>query len=579
MAFQVSPGVQVKEIDATNVVPAVSTSIGGFVGSFVWGPVNEVITVSSENELAGIFGTPDSTTSKHFLTAASFLKYGNALKVARADASDMKNATDGTALKIKNEDHYDQLEAAGSLTGTFVAKYPGALGNSLKVEICSSVAAFTNWTGGTGEPDPKNAFDAAPGTSDSASAAGASEDEIHVAIIDEDGLWSGTKGTILETFAFLSLSSQGKKSDGTTNYYKDVINRQSEYVWWSGHNSAFDSTDASGSGESAVPATSGAGEGFTSGEAFANSSSIQGVSLAGGVSANDGAHGDITTTFDVCFADSETVDVNLLFAYPDASAHNIANKLITICEARKDCMAFVSPPIASSANGGSVANVVTWANTLPSTSYASTDSSAVYVYDKYNDVNIYIGACGLLAGLCANTDNVADAWFSPAGVTRGQLLGVIKLALNPKKADRDTLYKARVNPLVSFPGQGTMLFGDKTLLSKPSAFDRINVRRLFIVIEKAISTAAKGQLFEFNDEFTRAQFRNLLEPFLRDVKGRRGVTDFKVVCDETNNTGQVIDANRFVADIFIKPSRSINFISLNFIATRTGVDFTEIAGV
>lgn len=568
MAFQVSPGVQVKEIDATNVVPAVSTSIGGFVGAFNWGPVEEVTTVSSENELASIFGTPDSDTAKYFLTAASFLKYGNALKVVRAEKSDMKNATDGTALLIKNKDHYDSLS---SLSGTFVAKYPGVLGNSLKVEICSNATSFGVWTDSVTGINPKDSFDSAPGTSASAAAAGATNDEIHVAVIDEDGVWSGTKGTILEVFQFLSLSPQGKKSDGTTNYYKDVINNQSEYVWWSGHNSAFNAgTD---------PVTSAAGGNFVNGQAFTVSNTIVSASLAGGVSDNAPAAGDITSSFDL-LADAETVDVNLLFAYPDANGQKtIAEKLITICNARKDCMAFVSPPVADSASGGSVANVIEWANTLPSTSYASTDSSAVYVYDKYNDVQRWIGASGLLAGLCANTDNVADAWFSPAGVTRGQLLGVAKLALNPKKADRDSLYKARVNPLVSFPGQGTMLFGDKTLLSKPSAFDRINVRRLFIVIEKAISTAAKGQLFEFNDEFTRAQFRNLLEPFLRDVKGRRGVTDFKVICDETNNTGQVIDANRFVADIFIKPSRSINFISLNFIATRTGVDFTEIAGV
>ena len=243
-------------------------------------------------------------------------------------------------------------------------------------------------------------------------------------------------------------------------------------------------------------------------------------------------------------------------------------------------MAFVSPPIEDTVGTSSpAADVKVWADSLPSTSYASTDSTALYVYDKYNDVYRWIGAAGHMAGLCANADNVADAWFSPAGVNRGQLLGVTKLAFNPKKADRDTLYKARVNPIVAFPGQGTMLYGDKTLLSKPSAFDRINVRRLFIVLEKAIATAAKAQLFEFNDEFTRAQFRNMVEPFLRDVKGRRGLTDFLVVCDTTNNTGEVIDGNRFVSDIYVKPARSINFITLNFIATRTGVDFNEIAGV
>lgn len=242
-------------------------------------------------------------------------------------------------------------------------------------------------------------------------------------------------------------------------------------------------------------------------------------------------------------------------------------------------MAFVSPPIEDTVGSSAPAtDVMAFANGLTSSSYASCDSSALYVYDKYNDVYRYIGAAGHVAGLCANASTVADAWFSPAGVNRGQLLGVTKLAYNPNKADRDTLYKGRVNPLVSFPGQGMMLFGDKTLLSKPSAFDRINVRRLFIALEKAISTAAKAQLFEFNDEFTRANFRNMVEPFLRDVKGRRGVTDFQVICDTTNNTGAVIDGNRFVADIFIKPARSINFITLNFIATRTGVDFSEIAG-
>ena len=555
MAFQVSPGVQVNEIDASGVIPAVSTSIGGFAGAFNWGPVEEVRTVGSETELASIFGTPDGNTAKYFLTAASFLKYGNALKVVRA-ASGHLNATDGTAKLVKNEDHYDSL----SHDGTFIARYPGVLGNAIEVQICpansTAFAAFAH----AGE------FDAAPGTSDSAAVGGHSNDELHIAIVDKTGAWTGTANTVLETFAFVSQASDSYKADGTSNYYKEVINRTSRYVWWTGHASGL--TDA---GESL--------SGQSSATAYVTGTAVITAAMAGGTDDNAPTHGELGTSYDL-LADAETVDVNLLFAYPDANgAKNIADKLISICNARKDCMAFVSPPIEDSVGTDTpAADVKTWADTLASTSYASTDSGAVYVYDKYNDVYRWLGASGLCAGLCANTDNVADAWFSPAGTTRGQLFGVTKLAYNPKKADRDMLYKARVNPLVSFPGQGTMLFGDKTLLSKPSAFDRINVRRLFIVIEKAVSTAAKGQLFEFNDEFTRAQFRNLLEPFLRDVKGRRGVTDFRVVCDTTNNTGQVIDANRFVADIFIKPSRSINFITLNFIATRTGVDFSEVAG-
>jgi phage tail sheath protein FI len=555
MAFQVSPGVQVNEIDASGVVPAVSTSIGGFVGSFNWGPVDEVRTVGSETELASIFGTPDSNTYKYFLTAASFLKYGNALKVVRA-ASGHLNATDGTAKLVKNDGHYDSL----SHDGTFIAKHPGILGNAIDVQICPANA--TAWAAFT----HAGSFDAAPGTSTSAAVGGHTNDELHIAIIDRTGAWTGAAGTVLETFQFVSQASDGKKADGTSNYYKDAINTASRYVYWTGHQSAL--TDAGESFASQASAT-----------AYVTGTSVLTSVMSSGVDDNAPTAGEIGTAIDL-LADAETVDVNLLFAYPDANGEQtIANKLITVCNARKDCMAFVSPPIEDSVGISTpAATVKAWVDGLASTSYASADSGALYVYDKYNDAYRWLGAAGLCAGLCANTDNVADAWFSPAGTTRGQLFGVAKLAYNPKKIDRDMLYKARVNPLVSFPGQGTMLFGDKTLLGKTGAFDRINVRRLFIVLEKAISVAAKGQLFEFNDEFTRAQFRNLLEPFLRDVKGRRGVTDFRVVCDTTNNTGQVIDANRFVADIFIKPSRSINFISLNFIATRTGVDFSEIAG-
>ena len=558
MAFQVSPGVQVKEIDASGVIPAVSTSIGGFAGSFNWGPVEEVRTVGSETELASIFGKPDSETFKYFLTAASFLKYGNALKVVRAKSGHL-NAADGTATLVKNRDHF---EAGGvTLDGTFVARYPGKLGNSLKVVICPADA--TAWAAFT----QADSFDGQPGTSDTATLYGHTKDELHVAVVDTDGTWSGTAGTVLETFQFVSQASDSVKSDGQSNYYKEVINRTSRYVYSSGHPTAL--TDC---GE-ALATQAVASTAYVTGTAAIESA------ITGGTDDNVPTTGEIGTGFDL-LADAETIDVNLLFAYPDANgSKDIADKLIAICNARKDCMAFVSPPINDSVGTSTpAADVKAWADTLPSTSYAATDSGAVYVYDKYNDVYRWLGAAGLCAGLCANTDDVADAWFSPAGVNRGQLFGVTKLAYNPKKADRDTLYKARVNPLVSFPGQGTMLFGDKTLLSKPSAFDRINVRRLFIVLEKAVATAAKAQLFEFNDEFTRAQFRNMLEPFMRDVKGRRGMTDFRVICDTTNNTGQVIDANRFVADIFIKPSRSINFITLNFIATRTGVDFSEIAG-
>ena len=563
MAFQVSPGVQINEIDATNVIPAVSTSIGGFAGSFNWGPTEEVCLVGSENELLEKFGTPDSNTAKYFLTAAAFLKYGNALKVVRVSSGHLNATADGSGQLVKNEEDYDNNYSGGSLSkGNWVAKYPGVLGNSLKVSMVTAGVSTSNYNAWAF----KGEFDEQPGTSDFAKDLGktSAADELHIAVVDEDGAISGTPNTVLEKFAFVSQASDVKNADGTTNFYKDVINAQSEWIYWADHDTSL--TDA---GET-VASQSGA---------MTTNTAVLDSSLAGGTDDNAPTVGEIALGYDL-FEDAETIDVNLLFAVPDANgANTIANDLISIATARKDCMAFVSPPLEDSVGASTPStDVLAFANTLTSSSYASCDSGALYVYDKYNDVYRYIGASGHMAGLCANADNVADAWFSPAGVNRGQLLGITKLAYNPTKAQRDELYKGRVNPIVSFPGQGTILFGDKTLLNRPSAFDRINVRRLFIVLEKAIATAAKAQLFEFNDEFTRAQFKNLVEPFLRDVKGRRGITDSLVICDGTNNTSQVIDANSFVADIFIKPARSINFITLNFIATRTGVEFSEISG-
>ena len=567
MAFQVSPGVQVKEIDATSVVPAVSTSIGGFAGSFNWGPVEQVVSIGSEKELLATFSTPDDNTALYFLTASAFLKYGNALKVVRA-ASGHDNATaDGSGLLIKNDDDYTNsgYDGGAGSVGEWAAKFPGDLGNSLKVEMVTADVTTSNYNAWAFNGQ----FDGKPGTSDYAINLGRSasyNDEIHVIVIDEDGLFTGTANTVLETFAFMSIGSDAKANDGTSNYYVDVINAGSDYIRWMDHKTTSPTWSA---GSTLKGSTSLAG-GFDT---------VDSKSLSGGTDDNSPTAAELAIAYDL-LEDAETVDVNLLFAVPDANGVNtIANDLISIANARKDCMAFVSPPIADTQGSSTpAADVKAFVDSLTSSSYASCDSTALYVYDKYNDKYRYIGAAGHVAGLCANTDQIADAWFSPAGVNRGQLLGVTKLAFNPKQADRDTLYKARANPIVSFPGQGTILFGDRTLLSKPSAFDRINVRRLFNTLEKAISTAAKAQLFEFNDEFTRAQFKNLVEPFLRDVKGRRGLSDFLVVCDNTNNTSQVIDSNQFVADIFIKPAKSINFITLNFVATRSGVEFNEIAG-
>ena len=557
MAFQVSPGVQVKEVDLTNVVPAVSTSIGAIAGAFQWGPVGEIRTIGSEKELVQVFGRPDAQTYKYFMPAAQFLQYGNSLRVVRAETDNLNATNDGSGIKITNESDYEATSIPAPVF--VVAKYPGTLGNSLAVSLCTARStAFPNWT-------YKNLFDSAPGTSSYAANRGGADDEMHIVVIDEDGAWTGEAGTVLETFAFVSQASDALAEDGTNNFYADVLNNQSAYVWFGNHDNATFP-------EMGSPAAN---------TTFTTSTDATTFTFSGATDDNTPTVGELTTAYDL-FSDAETLDVNLIIggespAGADGVTH--ANNLIALAEGRKDCVVFLSPRIADTVNNATAAaDVITWADQLTSTSYAVIDSTALYLYDKYNDVYRWVAASGATAGLCANTDNVADPWFSPAGLNRGQLLGVTKVAFNPKKADRDDLYKARVNPIVSFPGEGTVLFGDKTALAKPSAFDRINVRRLFITLEKAVATASKFQLFEFNDEFTRAQFRNLIEPFLRDVKGRRGITDFLVVCDDTNNTGQVVDSNQFVADIYIKPARSINFITLNFVATRTGVEFSEIVG-
>ena len=563
MAFQVSPGVQVREIDLTNVVPAVSTSIGAVAIASTKGPIGEIVTVTSEKDLVDKFGVPTDDTAPYFFNAAAFLKYGNNLKVVRAAGTGAKNATAGTSsagtgLLIKNKDQYEASFANGQATqGVFAARTAGALGNSIAVSyVTANVTAWGAW-------DYADQFDSKPGTSPYTTSKNGSNDEMHIIVIDHDGLITGQAGTVLERFAYVSQARDAKKFDGSTNYYKEVINGTSNYIWWLDHESTL--TNA----------------GQTANRTFTTETTPYEKTLAGGADGATVDEGDLDDAYQL-FNDAETIDVNLLIGAPSLEGSNgqtQANNLIAIAENRKDLVAFVSPPISATVTSTTpMADVIDFAADLTASSYSVMDSTALKVYDKYNDVYRWIPAAGHVAGLCANTDNVADAWFSPGGFTRGQLLGITKIAFNPKKAERDELYKNSINPITAFPGQGTVLFGDKTMQRKPSAFDRINVRRLFIVLEKAIATAAKYQLFELNDEFTRAMFRNMTEPFLREIKGRRGITDFKVVCDSTNNTGEIIDSNQFIADIYIKPARSINFITLNFIATRTGVDFAEIGG-
>jgi hypothetical protein len=855
MAFQLSPGINVSEIDLTTVVPAVATSDGAIAGVFRWGPIGQRILIDSENLLVNRFGKPTNHNAETWFTAANFLAYSNRLYVSRAAKvtgatpqltitatavsstnellfSNVFTVADTTALEagmyitqssntlvlnaaslpyivsvnatavvlskkasvntaspttayfarpdttysavavdasntsavvanlvnqiVKNENEYTSKEGNFDLDVLYVAKFPGALGNSIKVSVVDNANSFssniavanstanvaisydigsavskikylgsanampetmaskfaagdyilagnstigsqyllitsvslssddsanvafngvegyvnlssgfitadnkalaltsgdavvysnttgnaigglTNGTtyyvkeantsgfklsttrygatvaltafGGTGHKllantsavvinyqDPYrlresyvsdtvqrywsyfNTVESAPDQSDYQRFNGntAAKDELHVVVVDEGGGFTGTPGSILEVYKGLSRATDAKNNDGTTNYYKDVINENSEYIWWASDRRGAPSASATNlvSTTTDIPANMVMRFG-----ADGQSESSATLSILGA------AYDQFVSTEDIDISlvlQGKPVGGTTVVGGETISNFQLANYIIdNICEVRKDCVALISPDRAKVLNnvGNEALSLKNWRGAIRSTSYAVLDSGYKYQYDRYNDIYRWIPLNGDVAGLCARTDQTNDAWWSPAGLNRGNIKNVVKLAWNPRKAERDVLYNNGVNPVVTFPGQGTVLYGDKTLLAKPSAFDRINVRRLFIVLEKAISTAAKYSLFEFNDAFTRAQFKNLVTPYLRNIQGRRGITDFLVVCDETNNTAQVIDSNQFVGDIYIKPARSINFIQLNFVAVGTGVQFSEVVG-
>jgi len=553
MPFQVSPGVNVSEIDLTTVVPAVSTTEGAIAGNFKWGPVNERVLVDSEDRLVSIFNKPNSNTATDFLTAANFLSYGNQLFVVRG-VSGANNATSGgTGAYVENEDYYNETYTNTTGHGDWVAKYPGDLGNSLKVSVCHNANAWestvstnysvtrntrtvgligdgqgssnaetqfavgdlillgpdnesrkvssvsgntitltTDYTGNTVNTFAPSItrrweyfgqFDNAPSTTTYANTAGVTGDAIHVAVIDEDGKFSGSQGTVLETFEAVSIASDAKSEQGATNYYKDVINQQSSYIWWGAHNSNL---------SNAGSATDSVSGGYAAGQDLPVSNSM--------TKGKDGAQLSSAekTGFYNKFKSSEDVDVSLILG-SDADT-TLATHLITnIAEVRKDCLVVLSPERADVVNNNSyegkqTADIISFRDGLPSSSYAVMDSGWKYQYDKYNDIYRYVPLNADTAGLMVQTDLTRDPWFSPAGFNRGNVKNVVKLAFNPSKADRDLLYKKGINPIVTFPGQGTVLYGDKTMLALPSAFDRINVRRLFIVLEKAIATASTSLL-------------------------------------------------------------------------------------
>ena len=572
-----SPAVVVKEIDLTNGVANVPTSTGAFVGNFNWGPCDEPTLINNEAKLANVFGAPDTTNTVDFHSAAYYLRYSDDLYIVREYTGTAKNAYDpdvdsSNVPLITNSDNFDgQVAARESDSHTFIAKYPGELGNSLKISVTGAGdTSYDSW-------QYKANFDAQPETSswcvgiDSAAATQSNstiKDEAHVVVIDEGGKITGTQGTILETFPFVSMALGAKTSDGTSSYIKNVINTQSKYVWMAGFNNKYGANAGTAATTSSNYTT-----GFTS---------AVNLSLQGGKNSELLTTSDYGTGFDK-FEDPNALAIDFLIAPSVSSSEDqvaIVNDLVGIAQSiRKDCMVVTSPNRAAVLGAATpVATTLTSVAEFTRSSYLAVDNQFLKVYDKYNDNYINIPAASSTAGLMAATDNNFAPWFSPAGTRRGQYFGVTSLAYSPNKSERDQLYQAGINPIANIPGQGILLYGDKTHLARPSAFDRINVRRLFLVLERAISAAAQNILFEFNDEFTRAEFVNIIEPLLRDVKGRRGITDFKMVCDETNNTPLVVDTNQFVASLFIKPARSINFITLNFVAVRTGVSFEEVVG-
>jgi hypothetical protein len=639
MASQVSPGIIIKERDLSNAVITGAQQItAAFASTFQKGPIGEIVRVSSQKQMIDVFGKPADANAEDWYVASEFLSYGGRLAVVRA-ATNVKNASaSGTGVLVRND--LDQEAGTGS-SETFVARTAGSWGNSLKVVVVdrgndqiltlsgafasapapgdtleflsgtevvvvsvSGTTVVVNSVDGTlvasgdvleeaGVADADltvitaldwysntqisgtgltlGAIAPRPGTSQFAADRGISNDELHVVVIDTTGAITGSANTIVERFTYLSKLSDGRNTEGAKTYYKEVLNEQSTFVYagialsgdWGD-----DSVEMAGTAYSIF--------GF------------EAVDLLGGIDDYSYDNGEIGTAYDL-FLDTEeaTVDFVLMGGSMALEAETKAKaaKVLSIASSRKDCIAFVSPHKGSQVGTGGAlttsqqkTNTINFFNGLTSTSYGVFDSGYKYFYDRFNDKYRYIPCNGDVAGLCVATSSSLDDWYSPAGVNRGSLRNAVKLAYNPNKADRDELYQARINPIVSFPGSGVTLFGDKTALASPSAFDRINVRRLFLNVQKRAEGLAKQVLFEQNDETTRAGFASALNSYMSEVQARRGVTDFLVVCDESNNTPEVIDRNEFVAEIYIKPTRSINYITVTLTATKTGVSFAEVVG-
>ena len=623
----ISPGIKITETDLVSSSQSVSTTSGAFAGQFRWGPIDKAVQVTNETDLVTRFGKPNATNVVDFLTAANFLGYSGSLFVVRSANTALNSTaeattgsgTAGTGTAIKNDDAY--INTSSWNVGPWAARYSGALGNALKVSVCPSSAAYSNTLTGTftvtagsttvtGSGSLANTqmqvgdfivlsgrstkvvaianatsftlesahltgatavsgtrrweffgeFDSAPGTSTAGSAAGASGDELHVVVQDRTGEITGTANTVLEKFGYLSKGSDAKADTGGSNYYKNTINDRSNYVWWAAHDNA------------------GSNWGNTlSATTYTSVTTPKTYSLAGGSDGNAVTDGDRSTSY-VLFSNKQEVPTSIIVA--GQATATVVNRIIAdVAETRKDAVVCISPLRANVvSNAGSEASAIsTWADTVSRSTYAVADSGWKYQYDKYNDTYVYVPLNADTAGCMARNDLNREPWLSPAGFTNGRIQNLVRLAYNPTQADRDTLYKAAINPIITQIGRGTVLFGDKTFTLKNTSMNRVNVRRLFIELQRTIGQAADNVLFDQNDAITRSGFVSLVVPYLRSVQSRRGITAFRVVCDASNNPEDVVNANEFVCDIFVQPIRSVNFIQLNFVSVRGTATFAEIA--
>ena len=635
MASQVSPGVVIRESDLSNAVVVGDVAItAAFASSFRKGPVGKITSINSERELIDTFGAPSEANAADWLVAAEFLRYGGRLAVVRATTG-LLNASTGAGVLVASKDAFD----AGVTSEKFVARDAGADGNNLRVVIVDRGADYTitkaahslavgdNYTDANsvthevvevvddnnvrviegsavpvaGAGETVTAFTASlwnaqtigstgltykaigprPGTSAFASERYLSHDEVHVAIVDE------STNTIVERMTYLSKLSDGRSPEGNSTYWKDYVNEFSGFVYAGATLGASELTTA---GEDSGSAAASYGATAAAPLKLARILPTAGGALSGG--ADDYAYtaGEVQAAYDL-FLDTEETEIDFVLMGGDGADETDtiakAQAVAAIANSRKDCVAFISPWTGAqvATSGGAaltpatqLANTISFFDNIGSSSYVVLDSGVKYTYDRFNDKYRYIGCNGDVAGLCVSTSSILDDWFSPAGLNRGGLQNVVKLAFNPNKAQRDDLYTNRVNPIVAMAGAGPVLFGDKTGLASPSAFDRINVRRLFLNVEKRARGLAEGVLFEQNDEVTRGSFAASMTGYLQEVQARRGLTDFLVVCDDSNNTPEVIDRNEFVAELYLKPTRSINYVTVTVTATRTGVSFSEVIG-